>query len=383
MHASPRRLLRRAPLALVALALAAGTPLLAQDDDPASAEGDQPWLVLPDDPLGRLWASVGPETRPYVPELTAGADPWSDWAKALKAGEGDARRDAALRLARIAQDDGRIEDAYAWIVGLGADEPEALAGAVPRLFPGIAPDVELASGGRPPALPNGAVLTPQLPPRSSAAQRGSVEVREATARRLTIGDATFDMRLKVDGSGVVCDFTHVAGGRGVFLVQLPAPEGFRLRSAYVDWEIQELPEGEDAEVYDWSTTTLPVRLDPDPEVDATEMTLFARVERRTTAFPTPPNAAGPLPKSVADSGLLMVLPDDERPADWEPVRGGWSAALGVEVRLVDADRFRELSTTGGPPLATAIRLDRAPDPQAVRRLVTSAIEARIRDRQGL
>ncbi|MEM1447817.1 MAG: hypothetical protein AAF726_02690 [Planctomycetota bacterium] len=378
--------LTRASLALAAaFALAAPAPPVAavRQEDAPDASVDEAWLLLPDDPLGRLWASVGPETEPAPEPAPAAADRtvWEEWALQLERvrSEDRAVRQAGIRrLVQIARADGRIEDAYAWVVALGAGDAAGLASIVPRMFPGIDPRVPLGPGGRPQGLADGAVLRPCLPPRSSAARPGTIEVRRATARGLRIGDTTFDMLLKVDGSGVVCDLDHVSGGPVKLRLALPAPEGFRLKSAYLDWDQLTLPEGEDAASYDWAG--VPLEIDLVPSEDS--FTVFARLDRRTQPFPTPPAAGATLPRATRDEGFVLVLREPDEGAvpvnEWKGVAAAWSRALGlpVEVRVVADDA--EAARVGGASAPVAIRLDRAPDPIALRRLVTSAIETRLR-----
>ncbi|MEM9383332.1 MAG: hypothetical protein AAGB93_25545, partial [Planctomycetota bacterium] len=257
-------------------------------------------------------------------------------------------------------------------------DAEGLAAAVPRLFPGIDAAVALGPGGRPPGLPDGATLRPCLPPRSSAAQPGSIEVRRATARELRVGDATFDMLLKVDGSGVVCDLENVRGGPAKLQLFVPAPAGFRIKSAYLDWQQQRLPEGEDPETFDWSRVPLEIDLAPGEE----SFTVFARLDRLVRPFPTPPSPDAALPRATQERGFVLVLgepgPADPPIEEWKGVASAWSRALGLPVDVLVAADDLEAARAGGASAPVAIRLDRAPDPTALRRLVTSAIEARLR-----
>ncbi|MEM9803437.1 MAG: hypothetical protein AAGA20_24175, partial [Planctomycetota bacterium] len=252
----------------------------------AASVDDGPWLELPDDPLGRLWASVGRATEPWSPPDADSDGLWMRWSRALAALDEPAERRGALHdLAEIALQDGRIEDAYRWVLAFGADDPEALAGAVPRLFPGVDAGVHLGPGGRAAGLSDGATLRPQLPPRSSDALPDAIDPRRATARGLVVGEATIDMELRVDGSGIVCELAHASGGAAELELYLPAPDGFRLSSAYIDWEIQDPPEGSDPETIDWRD--VPLRLVLEPREDP--LTVFARIRRAPFRFPTPPD----------------------------------------------------------------------------------------------
>ncbi|MGD2018975.1 MAG: hypothetical protein PVJ89_12715 [Planctomycetota bacterium] len=337
------------------------------------------WLELPEAPMGRLWASVGADTVPWSPpgaagDLASDAGAWGEWVSALAALEDAAGRREALRtLVALAVRDGRVEDAYGWIAAFGAGDAPALAGALPRLFPGFDGSVALGPGGRPAAMPSDATLRPQLPPRSPAAIPGSIEPRRATARRVTVGAATFDLMLKVDGSGVVLELTHVAGAAADLRVALPAPAGYRLKSVYVDWELQAPEEGADPDDVDWAGTPLPVHLTPAAAEEP--LTLFARLDRRDVPLPTAPDAAAPLPAGLARAGLLVVVPEGASGPRWSAMAEAFGGALGIPVRVVPP-----AAVTGRPagPVPTALRFDLAADPEALRRRVTAAIEARAR-----
>ena len=345
----------------------------------ASAIGQDPardWLEFPEGPMGRLWASVGAETTPWRPAVSSGdlgTDPhaWARWARAVDALDDPAgRRGAVEALAGLAARDGRVEDAYRWIAAFGAGDPEALAGSVPHLFPGFPMETVLGPGGRPAPLDEGVLLRPQLPPRSAAAVPGSIETRRATARRLVVGAATFDLMLKVDGSGVIAELTHVAGEAAELRVALPAPAGFRLKSVYVDWELQSPDEGTDPAEVDWAGIPLPVRVPPGDE----PVSLFARLDRRDVPLPTAPAPTAPLPASLEAEGFLLVLADGERTARWDAMAGSLQSALGVPVRVAAPPLLR--SRPKGP-VPTALRFDLAPDPEALRRRITGAVEARL------
>ncbi len=378
--------LRSAPRAIAA-ALSIVLAVSASGPAAGAPAQDTPrgWLDLPEDPLGRLWASVGAETVPWraagtARDLAGDAAAWEDWSRAMRRTQApETRREAVSALVDLAAKDGRTEDAYGWIAAFGADDAPALAGSIPYLFPGLAPEVQLRGGGRPAPMNEGAILRPQLPPRSAAALIGNIENRRITARGLSVGGTTFDLMLKVDGSGVIAELTHVAGDPITLEVALPAPAGYRLKSVYVDWELQEPDAGVEPEEVNWAGTPLTVRLAPSED----PISLFARLDRRDIALPTPPSAEAPLPGPVTSRGLLLVVPEEERgPAGapgsrWAAMARAFSDVLGVPVRVgVPAEVLR----VGAAPLPTALRFDLAADPEVLRRHVTHAIEVRLRER---
>lgn len=370
LRSAPRHLL--AGLSLALLFAAAGPAAPAQD----TARG---WLDLPEDPLGRLWASVGADTTPWRAnaahgDLSASEDAWEEWRGAMAtARTPERRREALSTLLGLAARDGRMDDAYGWIGAFGAGDAPALAGSIPYLFPGLDPTVQLGGGGRPMALKEGALLRPQLPPRSRAAVPGSIENRRVTARGLRVGGTTFDLMLKVDGSGVIAELTHVAGEPAELRVALPAPAGYRLKSVYVDWELQEPEDGADPDKVDWAGTPLNVRIAPSED----PISLFARLDRRDLPTPTPPPGASPLPGPIAGRGLLLVVPTEEQGPRWEAMAQAFADVLAVPVRVGSPE---EVLSTAGSPLPTAVRFDLVGDPEALRRQVTHAIEVRFRER---
>jgi len=369
--------LRSAPRPLLAV-LSLGLAALVSPAAPAQ-ETPRGWLDLPEDPLGRLWASVGAETTPWKAggvqgDLSDSEGAWENWRQALSGTQvPERRREALSTLLGLAASDGRMDDAYGWIGAFGAGDAPALAGSIPYLFPGLDPTMELGGGGRPAPLSEGALLRPQFPPRSAAAVPGSIENRRVTARGLRVGSTTFDLMLKVDGSGVIAELTHVAGDPAEVRVALPAPAGYRLKSVYVDWELQELEEGTDPDKADWAGAPLTVRVAPaeDP------ISLFARLDRVDLPTPTPPSSAGPLPGPIAGRGLLLVVSPEEQGPRWDAMARAFADVLAVPVRVGSPE---EVLRSAGAPLPTAVRFDLVRDPEALRRQVTHAIEARFRER---
>ncbi len=374
------------------LSLLCALPLVAQEDGAA-----EPWMELPDDPIGRLWASVSDTTEPWRPPTGKQGDQaaltWGSWADALgvltpldstvpmEPLSQAQRRDATSFLVRFAVEDERPEDAFRWLAGLGADDPEALAGLLPILFPGVPSETELLPGGRIPPLPAEVMLRPQLPPmpRAEAARRLS---RRATCRGLVIGESTVDLVLKVDGSGVVAEFIHRGGPAVTLVVQLPRPDGMRLRELYVDWDRQAPPKGSDPETFDWATTPIKFTIQPqatgeDSPGYAESFSVFARLAYVRDGIPqTPPNA---LPRALFEGGLELLVEEsaDEASAvlPWKELAAAWGTASGLPITV----------STGGPRpqggsvlQGTMIRFRDRPDPKLLARQITGAIEERRR-----
>lgn len=368
-------------LPLAASAAPIGGPAAGAQDD-----GVAPWLELPDQPLGRLWASVGPRTEPWarmrdvraVPPDAEG-EPWASWAAALRAleepaGEGaDAPREARMLLVRLAAEDERPDDAYAWVRSFGADDPRALAGSLPYLFPGVPLDHRLGPRGKPAPMAEGVVLRPVVPPATDE-DGARLPWCEAVARGLRIGETTFDMKLKLDGSGVVVQFEEVVGPPVKAKVVLPRLPGARLKSLYVDWELAELPEGADAGTHDWSGTPVEVVIQPSELASS----VFGRVAGVPGRLPASP--AGALPSALRESGIELVVPGAAPGARWEAIGAAIAAAAGVEVEVIGAVEAASRVGAEAPPAPSPTRIDLAGsgDPERLRRALMGAVEARYR-----
>jgi len=352
----------------------------------AQDESVAPWLVLPDEPLGRLWASVGPETEPWArmrdPRAVppdAEDEPWASWAAALRILDADeaedaaARREARVLLVRLAAEDARPDDAYAWVRSFGADDPRALAGTLPYLFPGVPLDHRLGPRGKPAPMDEGVVLRPVVPPATDE-DGAPLPWCEAVAKGLQVGETTFDMKLKLDGSGVVVQFEGVVGPPVKAKVVLPRLPGARLKSLYVDWELAELPEGSDARTHDWSGTPVEVVIQPSELASS----VFGRVGRVPGRLPASPDGA--LPSALRESGIELVVPGEEPDARWEAIGAAIAAAAGVEVEVIAAVEAAARIGGAAPPAPRATRIDLASsgDPERLRRALMGAVEARYR-----
>ena len=377
------------------LSLLCAVPVFAQEDS-----APKPWMEMPDDPIGRLWASVGESTKPWRPDAdphgAQGDSPltWERWAEALGAitplpgtplaapltepAARDARRAATAFLMRFAVEDQRGEDAFRWLAGLGADDPEALCGLLPLLFPGVPASTALLPGGRIPPLPSGVMLRPQLPPMPRAVEERRLS-RRAECRGLVIGESTVDLIMKVDGSGVVAEFVHRGGPAVTLVVQLPRPDGMRLKQLYVDYDLQEPPKGADPESFDWATTPVEFTIQPqatgeDSPGYAESFSIYARLDFLRGKIPLTPT--GELPWAMVHGGLVLVVGDEaEGEAQgqaWSEMAAAWGSASGLPILLSDAP----------PPadslLGTTIRFDERPDPVFLARQITGAIEERRR-----
>jgi hypothetical protein len=307
---------------------------------------------LPAGPASETASKIAADTKPAVlPKLAE--DPWQSPATWRRFGEllsaeaagkaPDPARRAELALLALAQH--RWDDAWLHF-GECASSPAVVAALLPRFLPGT-------SAAADEALPDGAVLTPALPPLAAegpGAPRGFVQRRAMRIEGLVVGAAHLALRVSVEGEGVEIDIEHQSGGAVKLAVAIPEDPQFAFADEYVDWFRQEKP-GVPHEV----------SIQPGDEAH----TLYARFEPRKAEWPTllpdrtpaqieqgnlwlepgPDERVRPLLQAVADclsSGPLHVAARLAGPADANPGR------LGVRVDLSDAgERPRKLAWIAG------------------------------------
>jgi hypothetical protein len=299
-------------------------PLRAQD--PPSA----PVLTFSAGPFERAFALLDPAAVARTPhteglppidaEARESAECWKSWASALRAAKGG-QEAAAQRawLAALARYQGRFDDAWEHLAHAGG-VPERLASVLPLLFPGVAPE-SLASW---PALEDGALLAPALPPPAEPAAEirlGTGRVRSGSSKveGLQIGAARIALALRVEGDGVEVECSHLSGGSARLRVLLPEPPDFELRSEYLDWnELEGLRQPRE------------IALEPGGE----SVILFGRYKPRKLEWTTrvPPG----LPAQASRDGLLLLATD---PAALAGLACGLEQLLElrVEVRELAAD----------------------------------------------
>jgi hypothetical protein len=232
--------------ARIAVALGSGLAALAAHQAPAQDPSAAPKLTFSAGPFERTLALIDPAalTRPPRAQELPPSDPterdsaacWKQWAAALRAAK--AAQDAPAErgwLAALAQFQGRSDDAWEHLAHAGGD-PGRLASVLPLLFPGVAPQALAAW----PALEDGALLTPALPPPSEPAAEirlGTGRVRSGSAKieGLQVGDARIALEVRVEGDGIQVECAHLSGGPARLRVLLPEPPDFELRSEYLDW----------------------------------------------------------------------------------------------------------------------------------------------------
>ena len=218
------------PSAGLGLLLAAATAWAAGGAAGIALEDPAPeGLTLPDGPVARAWALVGPETdaaalpqawvealAPGCWEGSAAAATWARWAAALERaaaerGASDERAQARAELALLAAADGQPQVAWGHAAAL-VDAPEWTAALVPRLLPGVPLDHPVGRGGDLGTLAAGVRLRPLPPPLDPGLPAWALGAGVATFGGLRIGEAEVDLMVEVQPAGVEVAVGHRAGG---------------------------------------------------------------------------------------------------------------------------------------------------------------------------
>jgi hypothetical protein len=348
--------------AAAANARAAGGAPARMLEDPAPMG-----LTLPDGPVARAWALVGPETEPaelpeaWVEALAPGcwegspaAKTWARWAAAVERAAGPAlaeRAPARAELALLAAADGQPQVAWGHAAAV-ADAPAWTATLVPRLLPGIPLDHPVGPGGDLGTLAAGVRLRPLPPPLDPALPAWALGAGVATFGGLRIGQAEVDLMVEVQPAGVEVAVGHRGGGPAELVVALPLVRGASVRTEYLDFVRQEDLHGARA---------LVVRAeDEEPRV------LYGRLAQEEGDLPAPPRPGAALPRALSEAGLRLV------PADGAPDAGPAARALG---------QLLSIEATVGPAedagRATVVRVPAGPEGRAVLRALRAAVEERL------
>ena len=332
-----------------------------------------PGIYLPDGLAQRAWASVGPTTQPS-PALPAAPTPdraaaWRLWGEqlasesaaqaALQPSSPAARRDLAL----FALDQGRALDAWSHLAACGGDPP-ILAALMPRLMPGTT--APAGPGGLVQPLPNDALLTPALPPRTPAARPGLLEWRSASLFGLRVGEATLALRVAVESTGVQVDVQHLSGGPASLRLLIPEPPGFEIRVEYVDWFRQ-----------DTLREPLALEIQPGDRVH----TFFGRFLARPAGRPV--GLPGHLPAGILQGGLHLVSSTGSSPqqqleelSELQAAAAAIGPLLGIPIRA-SSQAPAKASSAARPWSCTTVRVPPGAAGRRVLAYIASAIEARL------
>ncbi len=367
-----------APLALAPLAPTGPLPSACQEvdqDEPTREEwvarAIGGWLTLPEDPYGRVFATLGADVVPVAPPAEAlaalapdaaeDAATWRRWSKTLARvvaasdrGEPAAAADLTT-LALVAAGQRRAEDAWGWLTRHGPGAPEHLAGALAFLVPGVPATTVIGPGGRPMGLTSGARFAPVPPPKPGGTPDWQVAWREAEFRGLAIGEAVVDGKVVVEGSGSEVRLTHVSGAKTEVVVELAPELGYEISARYLDWEPR--PEG--------APSAATVVLAPGDE----EHVYWGRFQERREQRPSVP-PRGLRPAQLALGGLALAVDAvDPRRALVEGVAAELEALLAVRVRVVTRGGAALAAPgTGGDVVSAPIVIDLPPGDAGARTL---------------
>ncbi len=331
-----------------------------------------PGVYLPEGPAQRAWASVGPATVPArrspQPAAPGPAETWRLWGEGLatesaaQAAGQPASPQTRRALALFALDQGRALDAWGHLAACGADAA-MLADLMPRFLPGTA--APAGPGGLPRPLPDGALLTPALPPRTPAARPGVLEWRSASLFGLRVGEASLALRVAVESTGVQVDVQHLSGGPARLRLRIPEPPGYEIRVEYVDWFRQ-----------DTLREPLDLKIEPGDRVH----TFFGRFLARRSDQPVP--LPGHMPAGLLQGGLRLVLsagPDEQVAAALSELDAAARAIghlLGIVV-TASSEAPAQPSSAARPWSCTTVRIPPGSAGRRVLASIAAAIEARL------
>jgi hypothetical protein len=259
----------------------------------------------------------------------------------------NAERRARLALLALAQ--GRSDAAWTHFAATTSD-PTWSAAILPRFLPGVPRGSASDLGGKAAPLPDGAVLTPTLPPPTGTAGAGGLDRRAMTARTVAIGAAVVSFKVSVDYEGVQVDVRHVSGGTAKLAVLIPEPPDFTFGNEYVDW-------------YRQDEMHVPHELEVKPGEE--EHSLYGRFEARDRVMRS--RLPSKMPSPIALGGLWLVAPEDAGRPLLAAAAQSLSTVLGVDCKL---------RAPGDKPYWTGISVDLATPSERTTKLawLASAVE---------
>jgi hypothetical protein len=289
-------------LATLVLHLAA---LHAQDAKPAA----QVPISLPDSRAAKAYAASvitgkkvlrdpgrdGPILLSRLePDAWRSPSMWEAWGAALRseAHPGSPHLQERAFLAVLALEQQRWDDAWDHFAACSASR-EWMSGLLPGFLPGAGTTEIEARGPLPPALEDGVVLRPSLPPPSENAAPGRIDARAMKVDGFVVGAATLSMRVAVEAEGIEIDIEHRGGGAAKLSVVMPAPSDWDIGNEYVDWVVQ-------------PTHHAPLEI----AIDASDptRTLYGRFAPRELAHPT--RVPDSVPAQIEHGTLWLLAPGD-------------------------------------------------------------------------
>jgi len=269
---------------------------------------------LPEGRAGRALSKLAATTRAkalpkdlgaagLVPSVAtkawSSAATWQMWSESLRAEAASSAVDPErrARLALLALEQRRTEDAWNHFTAAANADPAWAAALLPRFLPGVPATSAAGIGGHAGPLPDGVVLSPSLPPPTEGLAEGRFDRRAMSVSEIHIGAAVVSLRLAVESEGVQIDVKHVSGESARFSILIPEPREIGFGNEYVDW-------------YRQDDMHIPHALEVKPGEE--DHTLYGRFEGRSTAWST--KVPRELPGQLSQGKLWFVVPphDEER-----------------------------------------------------------------------
>jgi hypothetical protein len=320
-----------------------------------------PRLELPRGPLAGVVATMAAEVSPkaaLAPEgrllsVSSTVDTpatWSAWAADLTNAQQTNAVEPRARLALVALEQERYDDAWSHLSAVRADEA-SLAALLPRFLPGVPAGSLAGQGGHAGALPDGVELHPALPYEPDREGATGWVPRAAKVDGLAIGKARVGLEITVEGEGIQVTLRHQGGEAATVKVRIPRHPEYAIEAEFVDWwqqdqlgnawELELTPSGEEHVLYGRFRGGLATRAKLVPrhvplqlqqygavvliERDCTQLEAlgaFARAIQQCSGVATVIAHERPTWNSNASSGLLIDWSDpQQRRTEWPLLAG--------------------------------------------------------------
>jgi hypothetical protein len=157
---------------------------------------------------------------------------WRRWVELLRAERSASAPERRAELTLLARLQGRDADAWNHLAACAA-EPGLVSALLPLFSPGVAAE-ELGAVG---PLPDGALLSPALPPSVDArAALRFLAGKEVECQEFALGAARIALTVAVDRDGLEVKLVHRSGGPARVRVVPPLPRGVDAGLLFADWE---------------------------------------------------------------------------------------------------------------------------------------------------
>ena len=320
-----------------------------------------PRLELPRGPLAGVVATMSAEVSPTAALAPDGRlvrlssqvdapETWSAWAADLTAAQQSNAIEARARLALVAVEQERYDDAWSHLSAVRADEA-SLAALLPRFLPGVPAGSLAGQGGYAGALPDGVELRPALPYEPDREGATGWVPRAAKVDGLAIGKARVGLEIAVEGEGIQVTLRHQGGEAATVKVRIPRHPEYTIEAEFVDWwqqdqlgnawELELTPSGEEHVLYGRFRGGLATRAKLVPrhvplqlqqygavvlvERECTQLEAlgaFARAIQQCSGVATVIAHERPTLNSSASSGLLIDWSDpQQRRTEWPLLAG--------------------------------------------------------------